>query len=440
MNNFIFLIFILSALSFSFLKIEYPLVVFFISALFLCFKNFLHYKNWKLATFKNISPLLFTITILCLSAILSLFFCFDAWKTFVALYSFLLVPITVMLLSYYLFSNFNLSVSRNVYIFLGAFLFLHVATTLFQWLLFKNPRSVGLGIDQTPIIPYSIFLILATIYALCLIHYTKYKKISFLFLCLSITSLYANGSRSSIVAIIALLFFYLFFLLKNSRKMSFLIILILCISIASIFNIKNQFGRRFDFSSMLVNITTVLSGYPSEMGRYDPACFVEHQQYLCAPESLKNQASIFLDSSFLNRLSLYKSAFLIIKTNPWKPNGFNQHYFKYNIPENTNPLFIPYPRDKDNLSYYGEVHNSFLSAFFELGLIGGISNILFFLYLFVFGIRQKPSFYSTLLSMYVLSICIIALFDIPLGSGTTACFSFFIFGMCMGICSKKDKH
>lgn len=431
-----FLVFLCSAMSFSIFKIEYPLFIFALTLPFLIQQNQLF--STIISDIKKLSWLLVFSSILTCMAHASLFFCFDISKTLISIFSFWLIPLSIMLVSFLVFLKLRFDPTKVTMLILGIFLLAHIVATIFQWIVFNQPRSAGLAMGQTPIIPYSIFLSLGLCYSICLFYFTIYKKTAFTSFILSIIALYANGSRCLILVIISLLLFsIIFFKCTEKRPIVILSIFTIFLVLVSILNLNHQRSNRFDFYSIFTNIPKILQSSPSSIGQYDRDCFLVDQKYLCDPQSLIQQNKPKLDPSFLNRISLYKSAFLIVMDNPLRPNGYNQHYFKYNIPSDTDPSNLPYPRDKDGLSYYGEIHNSFLSAFFEMGIIGGLAYIAFFAYLFIIGIRHK-NFFSTLLAMFTLSISIIALFDIPLGSGTTACFSFFIFGMCLGMIHRKD--
>lgn len=432
----IFLVFFSSAMFFSIFKIEYPLFVFAGTLPFLAVQK--HLLTTFISDIKKLRyPLIFS-AVLTFFAFVSLIYCFDISKTLASIFYFWLIPQFIMVISFLVFLRSNFNPTKISILILGVILFAHIVATIIQWILFGYSRNAGLAMGQTPIIPYSIFLTLGLCYSICLFYFTKYKKIAFSLSILSVISFYANGSRCLIFVVLSLILFSLI-LFKYAKKGLILVLslIIICGILSSTLILSHQWSIRFNFNAIFANVFKILQYTPSSMGQYDPYCFSQDSSYSCAKESRVQKREKVLDPSFLNRLSLYKSASLIIIDNPLRPNGYNQHYFKYNIPHNINPSSLPYPRDKDGLSYYGEIHNSFLSAFFEMGIIGGLAYMLFFAYLFVIGIK-KQSFFSMLLSMFVLSISIISIFDIPLGSGTTACFSFFIFGMCLGIMHRKD--
>ena len=411
-----------------------------IGFIFFGFLLFVKKNHWSLSYFYQVFyPIRWWIFIqigLILVAFLSLFFCFDVVQTMKVIVKTLVISMFLICLFYVLFQKSSRDEIKNIFMVVATIFFFHCVMTICVYLWSGDSRSIG--IENYPIIGYAIFLLSALSIALAMLIYTPYKFLSLCLIAISLFALYANGTRASILSVAAMILCAVFYPKYPYKKLS--IALTLCAFVgggAVLLEWSEKQNARFNFKAMIEKVGIVWSYAPAEMGRFDEVCFDRNSFYRCSIYSGDRLDSRFsFESSALNRLALSKSALTIIMKNPWKPHGYYQQFFNRNIPKDLNPKDYFYAFDENGRFFYNAVHNSFLSAFFEMGLIGGVLYLLEYIALILYGVRQR-NFYGFILTLIVGASMIQDAFDVPLSYlGILYVFSSFV-GILLGASQNK---
>lgn len=371
-------------------------------------------------------------------AFISLFFCFDILQTLKAIVFFLIIPLFIFLCFFLVFKRSDSKIQKTGLTLIFSVFILHTICTIMVFFLYEKSRSVGLG--DNLVIPYTLFLLLPFSLSLSFFAYSRFKFFAISLFFLSLFALYTNGTRASILSVGLMLISFVFYPTYKHKKIFTVIFLFLTIIFGYIFiEWSDQLKARFNFKHMIEKLDIVWSYSPAEMGRFDTKCFDSIPAYRCSKYSgnILNNHFTF-ESNALNRISLYKSTFLAISESPFKPHGFAPFFFNQNLkPKDDKNL--PYCLDKDNRPFYPAAHNSFLSAFFELGLIGGLFYCLFFLILIFYSFKNK-NLYGCILFLWLCGLMVQNFLDAPFAYGGITSSFFALIGMFLAIITKKEKN
>lgn len=393
--------------------------------------------------------ILFYLGIYVLVALISCYFSLVPLQSLRDWFAYLVRPIVFFVIFYLIGTKLSEKQSQNFFLGLIAVFAIHVFATLLD---FSSWRSTGF--DSVPIVPYAFFLTSA----LSTFIFISNSTLRYAFAALTLMALYFNGNRTSIFALICFLFFLIIF--YANKKIKIISILFLAISTPILFQTTQLLEERYNFKKMLDNIEEVWSTSPAKMGQFDKYCYDQSyfwQFYL--PEKtnhlihsfkntpkvydvlieknlimqtqtqlriynnlfyvmqypncryLSSTPNIFFEYSILTRLSLYKSMIEIVKQNPFLPNGYSPYLYSINT---------QYYSMTDNIPYIDPIpypHNGYLSAFFEMGILGGLLYC-FLPIIFILNIIKKQSKKITLFyTLFTTSLMVQNL--------TEASFSFF---------------
>lgn len=370
-------------------------------------------------------------------ALLSLFFCSNAIYTAKAIVLYLLRPLILFLCCYMIAFDLPKEKEKEIFVIASCIFAIHSISTICVHFLYNPHRATGFL--KAPIISYAFFLTTTFVIGLTLLIFSRYKKTSILIIILALLSIIYNGTRSSYVAILiisSLTLVYLFFYFTHLRNTlislsSLLVLLIVGFAVSS-----EKIQTQYNAIEIIKKTQKIWNSTPSEMGSFDFFCNYKNymaydtllyyfnnskvdyllkarnsgllfppfsnnrigwtnpitKQYLSSifdPDKIcKNfngqMGDFFVDPSILQRLSMWKSTLMIIKQNPLKPLGFYPLLYAENIPKKYPSYFYPYV-DKWHIPH---IHNGFLSAFLELGLVGGAFYCLLFAIALYWGIRM----------------------------------------------------
>lgn len=367
-------------------------------------------------------------------AFISLFFCFDILQTLKAIVFFLIIPLFIFLCFFLVFKRSDSKIQKTGLTLIFSVFILHTICTIMVFFLHGDSRSVGIG--DHPIIPYTLFLLIPLALSLSLFAYSRFKFPSLILVLLSFLALYANGTRASIFSACAMIIGS-FLYPKYKNKKIFTPLLLTFVFLLSIIFIEwsSHQNTRFNFKHMIAKIDTVWSYAPAEMGRFDIKCFAP-QEYYCRKESGSIPDSRFnFDSNTLQRLSLNKATLIIIQKNPFIPHGYYSRFWIFNLPKNLASKNIPYV----TTSEHTHIHNGLLSAFFELGMFGGILYLLLFLIPIIWSLRQR-NLYGLILFSIVLGTFIMSFFDSMLSFISMKSIFYALIGMILPFIRGKNEN
>lgn len=200
--------------------------------------------------------------------------------------------------------------------------------------------------------------------------FTKYKKIAWIILIISLVSIVANNTRATFLALIFIMFSYFLFIYQG-KKLKFSILIGLCFSVFVLIYATKDLEKRYNFYNMFASLQHLNSYTPSEFKKFED-----------------NHA---LGHSVVSRLSMWKSIILYRLDEPFKPRGYGRMLYKADIQK-------VWSSKIENIPYviYGQAHNDFLSMLFSLGFIGmflfiGILFIVLrYSYLMIIDSEYKP--------------------------------------------------
>lgn len=373
-------------------------------------------------------------------AFVSLFFCFDIIQTIKTIVFFLITPLSIALIFFIVFKHSNNKVQNIGLIFIFSIFILHSIFTALNFVLYNNPRSVGIG--NHPIIPYTLFLLIPLSLSLSLFIYSRFKLIALIVCIISLFALYANGTRASLLSIACMSIGMILYPEYNNKKNVTLLFVIFIVFFGWIFlEWSARQDTRINFKHMIEKFSVVWSYSSSEMGRFDQKCFAKTTIYQCRPESGNMLDTHFIfESNALQRLSLNKMGYNAIKDNPFRPNGFFPLFFDLNLPENIAEKDFFYFQNHDGLRFYQHIQNGFLSAFFELGIIGGILYVASFGILIILSLKCR-NLYGFLLFNWIVGVIPQNLLDVPFAYGGITLVSYAIIGILLGkIFGEKDEN
>lgn len=416
----------------------------------ICFYHYRFSLRGFIEEFYPIKFLILSYIGVIIMALISIHFAFDSKATFKAICIFLLGPFFLTLMFYFVIKNLPQKALAFFFFYLGIIIFLQPLVTIYHYFNASLDRAVGFG--DFPIIPYGLFLILAFSLSFSMVVYLKgkFRIFACLLFCMSLFAMYANGTRALIFSIVAMLLTSLvLFRNKIGKKITLLISVAILFVLVGAYCLSSHFSERFDFEKIFNHIKIVWSYAPAQMGRFDKKCFKQGAGYSCSKFSGNKLDERFsFESNSLNRLSLWKSAYIAIMKNPLIPNGFYSRFFNENL---TNVIKIDsinyfYPRKKDsNIGYYTHIHNMILSFIFELGIIGFLLVVVIFFAIlrsFVLFLNRTNNVYERLFMFCMilfLSGFWVSMFFDSMISFSKINYSFFvILGIFLGIPYRKE--
>lgn len=417
----------------------------------ICFYHYQFSLRGFIEEFYPVRFLILSYIGVIIMALISIHFAFDGRATFKAICIFLVGPFFLALMFYFVIKNLPQKALAFFFFYLGIIIFLQPLVTIYHYFNASSDRAVGFG--DLPVIPYGLFLILAFSLSFSMVVYLKgkFRILACLLLCMSLFAMYANGTRALILAIVAMLLLSLvLFRKKIGKKITLLISAAIFFVLVGVYSLSSDFSERFNFERMFNHIKIVWSYAPAQMGRFDEKCFKQGVGgYSCSKFSGNKLDERFsFESNALNRLSLWKSAYIAIMKNPFIPNGFYSRFFNENL---TNVIKIDsmdyfYPRKKDsNIGYFSHMHNMVLSFIFELGIIGFLLVVVIFFAIsriFVLFLNRTNNVYERLFmfSMILfLSGFWVSMFFDSMISFSKINYSFFvILGIFLGIPYRKE--
>lgn len=348
--------------------------------------------------------ILFYLGIYVLVALSSCYFSLVPLQSLRDCFAYLVRPIIFFIIFYLIGTKLSEKQSQNFFLGLIAVFAIHVFATLLD---FSSCRSTGFS--SVPIVPYAFFLTSA----LATFIFISNSTLRYAFILFTLMALYFNGNRTSIFALIVFIASLIIFCANKKQKLS--LIFLFATSIPFLFQATSMLEERYNFKKLFDNLEKVWAASPAKMTQFDKYCYdksyflqfhlPEQANHLI--HSFKNtpkihdiliernlilQAQIqphiyndllyifkyshcrhpsitpsnFVDTSALTRLSLYKSMIEIVKQNPLLPNGYSPYLYPINVQRYLETDNIPY---LDPIPY---PHSGYLSAFFEMGVLGGL--------------------------------------------------------------------
>ncbi|PAF42809.1 O-antigen ligase family protein [Helicobacter sp. 11S02596-1] len=419
----------------------------------LLYLGYLYQNGFKIGRiFRELHPIrfwIFSFLGVVAMALISLHFAFDSIATLKAIGQFLILPLILALFFYLVAKTCPPKALRWFLVLLGVAIFSHPIATIVDFLLTHNPRATGFG--ERAIIPYAIFLLLALALSVAMVIYLKgkWRFASCLLVGVSLFGLFANGTRSSILAVGVMAIVAMFFLPVRHKKPIITLGFVLMVGAGVGLVVKSaDFSERFNFKKIIEHIGIVWSYAPAEMGRFDRNCFIDYV-YSCSPFSGEKLDERFsFEMSALNRLSLWKSAWLAIKENPFRPNGFFNASFDVNL-KNIFPidsLQHPYMQNRSRtLLYYTSAHNMVLSFIFELGIEGFIFILMNFISMLLI-IRHKifevqtevvPKVFLVGFFIFLIGVVWNIFFDATFAWSNINYFFFILCGVALGVSCRR---
>lgn len=417
----------------------------------ICFCHHRFSLSGFIAEFYPVRFLILSYIGVIIMALISIHFAFDGKATFKAICIFLVGPFFLALMFYFVIKNLPQKALAFFFFYLGIIIFLQPLVTIYHYFNASSDRAVGFG--DLPVIPYGLFLILAFSLSFSMAVYLKgkFRIFACLLLCMSLFAMYANGTRALILAIVAMLLLSLvLFRKKIGKKITLLISAAIFFVLVGVYSLSSHFSERFDFERMFNHIKIVWSYAPAQMGRFDEKCFKQGVGgYSCSKFSGNKLDERFsFESNALNRLSLWKSAYIAIMKNPFIPNGFYSRFFNENL---TNVIKIDsmdyfYPRKKDsNIGYFSHMHNMVLSFIFELGIIGFLLVVVIFFAIsriFVLFLNRTNNVYERLfmfsMILFLSGFWVSMFFDSMISFSKINYPFFVILGIFLGIPYRKE--
>ena len=307
--------------------------------------------NQMLQEFYPIRWWIFTSFGVLVMACVSLIFCFDVGQTSKAIVKFLLLPMLLTYLFYFVFKHLKQEEAEFAFIGAAGIFFLHSIATIGVHLWTGDSRSVGIG-DQS-IIPYAIFLLFSLSIALAMLIYTPYKFLSLCLIAISLFALYANDTRASILSVAAMILCAVFYPKYPYKKLS--IALALCAFVGG--------------------------------------------------------GAVLLEWS-------------------------EKQIYDFNLPNNFSPKALPYLQNYGDLRFYSHIHNSFLSVFYELGIVGGVFYLFTFVTLLIMGIKRR-NFQNFILSLSIFGVIVQLFLDVSLSYFAIVTAYSFLIGILLAMDQNK---
>ncbi|ACM92747.1 O-Antigen Polymerase family [Nautilia profundicola AmH] len=301
--------------------------------------------------------LLISFFILTLLAFLSLFNTPNIIETLKEIKGEIFFNLIIMLTAFYYFLYIEREKIKIVFFMILIILIIHTLINIFIWYHhgFWPYRAGGLldsgGGERFGIwVTYMLAMSFTFLYN---------KKIFVILFLLSVISIIANQTRATFIASILILFSAM--LLK--RIFNFKLILLMFLFLIGIYLLisKDLSNKRYNIYQYIDNI---------------------HKVFILPPHNFRQ---IKIESSSLQRLSMWKSALIYRVEQPFIPIEYGRFLYGDSIKE----VFKNEPKNLP-IRVYSQVHNEFLGILFGLGIFGLIA----FLYIIFYNLYIAKNLYK----------------------------------------------
>lgn len=376
------------------------------------FIRLMYIKEYRFNMLLNYKFLYIILGGLLALALASIPFSADMLKTFREIKSDFFAQYFIL---FFIVLNINIMDKKRInyiFIIMVLSLIIHTCINIFMWQKggFWPFRAHGLVSTEK-------FGIWAT-YALSIsiaLFYTKYKKVAFLLIPVSLVSIVANNTRATFLGMLLIIVLYFLFFYRNRFiKYAFLITLVL--SLTTFIFYSKKFGNRYNV--------------------YNTVSKLEKLKNLSPSEFEIGVSKHGLDFSILSRLSMYKAIIIYRNSHVFTLNGYGRNLYGKQIRE-------VFKNQKENLPFaiMGHPHNNFLGIYFSLGILGLVLFILLFLYnlktsLLVYKNSEQYKYFGVYAFFgtigYIASLSFADYFG-----GTVLTYFYILFGINLGILSKN---
>jgi O-antigen ligase len=335
------------------------------NGLFLLFMLIFIYFNFKQFDYKDflkIKTFFIIFGVLLFLAIISSFYSINQKETLSEIRSEFIKPLIYFILIFFLINLSNRDKIIKLFFLLGCVLAFHTFLNIGIWI--DNggwPSRTGGLLDGT-IVSFGISAAgerfgIWTTYALAFsisMLFTKYEKITYVFILIVFISIIANHTRATFIGSIFILFSYFIFFYKN-KLIKFLLLFLFILSIISFTFYSKNFEERFNIYNMISSLKYLDDYTPSEFKILEDNYGLGH--------------------STVSRLAMWKSVILYRMDEPFYPQSYGRFLYGKSLKEIN--------KDKqENIPYvvYSQTHSDFMSMLFSLGIVGLIFFILLLSY------------------------------------------------------------
>lgn len=347
-------------------------------ALFIVIFLVKNYKNLQIKSILIYKNIIITFSILLFLALLSLFFTPDIKETLKEIKSELIRSFIVMAIFFlYTILNEKNKITHILYI-IFAILIIHTFINLQIWYSHGMwPYRAGGLLDSGGGERFGIWATYTL--AICIAFlFSKYKFFIIPIIGIAITSIVANNTRATFLALILILLCYLIFFLKNKYLKSFLLLSTTVFLIFFIYY-SQKFSTRYNAHTVVTNLSMITKYSPKE----DKKLVRKHKW----------------DNSTVIRLSMWKSVIIYRFNEPFFPQGYGRFNYGKGITNNfkDSPKNLPY-------KIFPQTHNDFIGTLYSLGIIG----LLVFIYFLYYQLKISYKIFkkSTNESYKILSVFI----------------------------------
>lgn len=382
-------------------------------------------KKEDLTSLSNFKFFLIAYLLILILAIISIEYSISSMETVDEIRGEIIKPFFVFCFIYIYTSKLSTKQVYYIFTIICVALFFHTILNILVWIYNGGwPARTGGFLDGTigtTIRAGERFGIYAT-YALSMsiaLFFTKYKKLAFIFLVLSLISIVANNTRATFIGMLFIFICYFIFMYKNKIFKLSLLILIFISIISFIFYSKNL-HTRFNAYNLLSQTEYLIKYSPSE---YEKLIKEHHMGF-----------------SAVSRLAMWKSALLYRIQDPFTPLGYGRFLYKKEIQKlwEKTPQNIPFV-------LFPQLHSDFMSIFFSLGIFGlfafiGILGYLFKISYYIIKKSQEYKFIGIFLFLG-LSGHIASMFFGSFFGDSEQIYFFILYGFALAIYSKmKDQY
>ncbi|AZV47377.1 hypothetical protein C3L23_08860 [Nautilia sp. PV-1] len=326
--------------------------------LFLVSFILIYKPKFEITSLLYYKKLIIAFALFILLAFLSLFNTPNIIETLKEIKGEIFFNLIVMLTGFYYFLNIEERKIKIIFYIILAVLTIHTLINIYIWYHhgFWPYRAGGL-LDSGGGERFGIW---ATYMLTMSFTFFYNRKVFIILFLLAIISIIANQTRATFVATFVILFSAM--LLKR------------------IFNIKQAFA----VFVILTGVYFVISKYlPNK--RYNIYQYIDniHKVYILPPHEFKK---IHIESSSLQRLSMWKSAIIYRKEHPFVPLEYGRFLYGASIKE----VFKNEPQNLP-IRIYAQVHNEFLGMLYGLGIFG----LIIFVYIIFFNAYLAKKLFIT---------------------------------------------
>lgn len=361
-------------------------------SLFILFFLIKYYRKIDFSAIKKYKKIIFVFASIFILAIISLFNTPDIKESLKEIKSEIIVSFFMLFIFFYYTLFIKVEKFKKIIFIIFTILFVHSMINIFIWYTHGGwPYRTGGLLDSGGGERFGIWASYMLSSGIALF-FSKYKKIAFVFLVISITSIIANQTRATFVAtIFILLTNFLFF--TNSRKLKLSAISIVLVILGLFYWQSSNLSQRYNIQHIVKNVENIMKYPPSEFKK------------------------INMEYSTYTRLSMWKSAILYRLEDPFVPQEYGRFLFGKSIKINfkNQPQNIP-------VVVYAQTHNEFIGILYALGIFG----LLLFLYLLYFQLKIS---YNVFKFAHITTYKVFAVFTLL---GTVGFISSMMFGSFFG--------